>query len=219
MLPINTLDNGLVAHYPLDGNANDMTLNSNHGEIIATIVPDRKDVPRKSYQFDSDTSYFQSYNIPINVKNKYTFSFWIKMNSYEDGMAVMELAKDKECNRNPQIWQFQDSLFLTPTTESNNRIYITSLRRIKGGGMPTWNHVLWTVENDETKMYVDGTLVETKSVSWPNLTNVDLTLGNSGNYGGGGINYHNQPSKVSIDEVRIYNRILTLSEITKLSQY
>lgn len=220
MLPINTLDNGLVAHFPLDGNANDMTLNSNHGEIIATIVPDRKDVPRKSYQFDSDTSYFQSSNIPINLKTKYTFSFWIKMNSYADGMAVMELTKNKQCAQNPQIWQFQDSLFLTPTTQSHNRIYIHSLKRIKGGAMPTWKHVLWTVDNNTTKMYVDGVLVESKLINWPDFTNVDLTLGTAGNHCTGDFgasNYHNQPSEVSIDEVRIYNRVLTDLEIKKLS--
>jgi hypothetical protein len=68
-------------------------------------------------------------------------------------------------------------------------------------------------------MYVNGIQVDKKAVAWPEYTNVDLTLGNSGNNGGGGANYRNQPSKVSIDEVRIYNRVLTKSEIAKLSQY
>jgi len=220
MLPSNTLDNGLVAYYPLDATPTDMTSYSNHGVTSASPIQDRKSNTNKAYDFVQNE--FQSSNIPINLKNKYTFSFWIKMNFYQDGMAVMEFTKNKQCNRNPQIWQFQDSLFLTPTTESNNRIYITSLKRIKGGGMPTWNHVLWTVENDVTKMYVDGILVDTKSVSWPDLTNVDLTLGNAGNHctgDYGASNYHNQPSKVSIDEVRIYNRVLTKTEIDKLSLY
>jgi hypothetical protein len=141
------------------------------------------------------------------------------MNSYKDGMAVMELTKDKEFGKNPQIWQYNDSIFLVPTFQSHNRIYIHSLKRVKGGEMPTWNHVLWTVGNDTTKMYVNGIQVDKKAVAWPEYTNVDLTLGNSGNNGGGGANYRNQPSKVSIDEVRIYNRVLTKSEIAKLSQY
>jgi hypothetical protein len=65
-------------------------------------------------------------------------------------------------------------------------------------------------------MYVNGIRVDQKAVIWPDFTDVDLTLGNSGNNGGGGANYRNQPSKVSIDEVRIYNRVLTDSEIFQL---
>jgi len=220
MLPTNTLDNGLVAYYPLDGNAKDMTRFSNHGQISADVYPDRKGLANKSYNFDSDSSYFQSSNIPISLNTNYTFSFWIKMNSYKDGMAVMELTKDKEFGKNPQIWQYNDSLFLVPTFQSHNRIYIYSLKRMKfGTETPTWNHVLWTVGNDTTKMYVNGIQVDKKAVAWPEYTNVDLTLGNSGNNGGGGVNYHNQPSKVSIDEVKIYNRVLTETEIKKLSEW
>lgn len=218
MLPSFSLDKGLVAYYPLDGNFQDKTSYSNHGVSSALPTEDRKGTASMAYDFVRNE--FQSYNIPINLKNNYTFSFWIKMNVYEDGMAVMEFAKNKQCNKNPQIWEFQDSLFLTPTTESNNRIYIQSLRRIKGGGMPTWNHVLWTVSGDSTRMYVNNVLIQTKAVSWPDLTNVDLTLGNAGNTctgDHGASNYHNQPSKVSIDEVRVYNRVLSRYEIEKLS--
>jgi len=46
-------------------------------------------------------------------------------------------------------------------------------------------------------------------------------LGNSGNHctgDQGTSNYHNQPSKVSIDEVRIYNRVLSNEEILRLSK-
>ena len=217
ILPVNTSDNSLVAHYPLDGNANDM-INSNHGEINATISSDRKNVSRKAYQFDTDTSYFQSYNIPIKLNDKYTFSFWIKMNSHKDGMAVMELTKDKEFGKNPQIWQFQDSLFLVPTFQSHNRIFIYSLKEGPNSIGFCWNHVLWTVDGDNTIMYVNGIRVSSKTITWPDYTDVDLTLGNSGNNGGGGANYRNQPSKVSIDEVKIYNRVLTETEIKKLSE-
>jgi hypothetical protein len=214
----NTLDNGLVAYYPMDGNANDMTRYSNNGVSSALPIEDKTNKPQKALDFVRNE--FQASNIPINLKANYTFSFWIKMNSYEDGMAVMELTKEKECGMNPQIWQFQDSLFLTPTTQSDNRIYIYSLKRIKfGAETPKWNHVLWTVDNKTTNMYVNGILIDSKSVIWPDLTNVDLTLGNSGNHCGNPSNYHNQPSKVSIDEVRIYNRVLTKFEIDRLSKY
>lgn len=214
-------ENGLVAYYPLDGNANDLTSYKNHGTTSAISIADRKGSPNKAYDFVRNE--FQSSKIPINLKSNYTFSFWIKMNFYDDGMAVMELAKDKNCNRNPQIWQLQNSIFLTPTTDPFNSIKIMSLSGIKTGiEPPTWKHVLWTVKNDSTSVYVNGNLVGTKNLIWPDLTNVDLTLGTAGNHCTGDLgvsNFHNQPSRVSIDEVRIYNRVLSFSEIQQLSRF
>ncbi|MBT6851948.1 MAG: hypothetical protein HOA16_12225, partial [Opitutae bacterium] len=47
------LTTGLVAYYPFDGNASDMSGNGNHGTIIgATLIPDRHGLPSKAYSFD-----------------------------------------------------------------------------------------------------------------------------------------------------------------------
>ena len=218
--PILNSENGLVAYYPMDGNTNDFTRFSNHGVSSASFTTDRNGLPNKASEFVRNE--FQSTNIPINLKSQYTFSFWVKMNSYDDGMAVMEITKNKSCVLNPQIWQWQDTIFLSTSSNINGRMPIMSMKRIKAGvETPTWNHVLWTVKNDVTKLYVNGALISEKTINWPDLTNVDLTLGNSGNTctGDQGVsNYHNQPSKVSIDEVRIYNRVLSNEEISRLSK-
>ena len=215
--PVSNFENGLVAYYPMDGNSNDLTRFSNHGVSSASFTTDRNGFANKASNFVQNE--FQSTNIPINLKSQYTFSFWVKMNAYDDGMAVMELTKNKSCELNPQIWQWQDTIFLSTSSNINGRMPIMSMQRIKGGGIPTWSHVLWTVKNDVTKLYVNGVLINQKVISWPDLTNVDLTLGNSGNHctgDQGASNYHNQPSKVSIDEVRIYNRVLSDDEILRL---
>lgn len=221
----NPMDDGLVAYYPLDGHTNDLTNFKNHGTTNAKVGADRRQMPSLAYTFD--TSYFQSSNIPINLSKKYTFSFWVKMNKYNDGMAIMELAKPSEgnpndipCNLNPQIWQFRDSLYLTTASNINNSIYIMSLRNIKYQNTSSWTHVAWTVSDNTTKMYVNGTLISTREMPWPNLERVNLTLGNAGNTCLGDMNvpnFHNQPSFCSIDEVRVYNRTLSDSEISKLS--
>ena len=215
-----SLDNGLVAHYSLDGNAFDSSIYGNHGFTSATPVHDRTNVPNKAMDFVRNE--FQSSNIPINLKSSYTFSFWIKMNAYQDGMAVFEMTKGKVCNKNPQIWQWQNSIYLSTASDITNNIKIMSLQGIKVGiETPTWKHILWTVKNDTTSIYVGGKLIETKVMPWPDMTNVDLTLGTSGNHctgDQGTSNYHNQPSKVSIDEVRIYNRVLNILEIQTLAK-
>lgn len=218
--PISTLENGLVAYYPLDNNATDFSVFKNHGTVTAKPTIDRKSSPNKAFEFVSD--HFQSSNIPITLNNQYTFSFWIKMNSYENGMSVMELTKEKRYELNPQIWQYDNSIYLVTCSNVNNRIHILSLDKIKTGvEIPKWNHVLWTVSKDTTKLYLNGVLKDTKLMPWPKFQNVDLTLGNSGNNAitdWGVPGPHQTPSKVSIDEVRIYNRVLRFDEIKKLSE-
>lgn len=217
-------DPGLVAYYPLDGHTKDLTRYANHGVTNAISAPDRNGVPSKSYIFNN--SFFQSSKIPINISKKYTFSFWVKMQSYADGMAIMELAKGEDttripCNLNPQIWQFRDSMFLTTSSNINNQIYIMSLKNIKFQAISNWSHVTWTVQNGLTKMYVDGVLTTTRQMPWPDLEGMNLTLGNAGNSCPGDfgvLNYHNQPSNCFIDEVKIYNRVLSDDEIKKLAQ-
>ena len=214
------LDPTLVAYYPMDGDAKDYTKFANHGTVTVPLTPDRKNQSNKAYKFDN--GYFQSYNIPITLNKQYTFSCWIKMNEYTDGMSVLEMTKDQKYQLNPQIWQFRDSLYLATCTNINNRILIMSMKRIKNGTeTPQWTHLLWTVSSDTTSLYVNGYLKETRSMPWPNFQNIDLTLGNSGNNGvtdWGAQGPHQQPSKVSVDEVRIYNRVLSLSEIKKLAE-
>lgn len=217
-------ENGLVAYYPLDGHSKDLTRYANHGVTNAVSAFDRNGLASKSYLFNN--SFFQSSKIPINVSKQYTFSFWIKMQSYADGMAIMELAKGEDttkipCNLNPQIWQFRDSMFLTTSSNIYNQIYIMSLKNIKYQAISNWANVTWTVSNGLTKMYVDGVLTITRQMPWPDLEGMNLTLGNAGNSCPGDygmLNYHNQPSNCFIDEVKIYNRVLTDDEVLKLAR-
>ena len=127
------------------------------------------------------------------------------------------------------LWQYNNGLYLTTASNINNSIHVFSLAGIKfGTELPRWYHVLWTVSGDTTNLYLNGMLKETKLMPWmkravnnPQAFGVDLTLGNSGNAcpGEGNVsNYHNQPSNVLVDEVRVYNRILSFTEIQLLAK-
>lgn len=73
------LNNGLVAYYPFNGNANDESGNGNHGTVQgATLDSDRKGNLNSSYYFDGNADAIQ---IPYNAMNSlsdFTFSLWIK---------------------------------------------------------------------------------------------------------------------------------------------
>ncbi len=63
------LRNGLIAHYPFDGNANDVSGNGNHGEVHgATFTKDRFGNADSAYSFDN--AYIQTkHQISINKWN------------------------------------------------------------------------------------------------------------------------------------------------------
>ena len=64
---ISDLSSGLVAQYPFDGNASDMSGNGNHGTVYgATLIPDLHGYPDQAYDFDGSDDYINLGNqIPI----------------------------------------------------------------------------------------------------------------------------------------------------------
>ena len=74
---------GLVAHYPFNGNANDMSGNGNHGIIYgATLTTDRCEKPNSAYYFDGKSYIRVPYSPSLNSHtNELTVSFWAYSNS------------------------------------------------------------------------------------------------------------------------------------------
>jgi len=211
--PENPKESNLIAYFKLDGNTFDHSKTKAHGVTDQQFVSDRIGNLNSSLKFSN--GYFRSGIIPLNLRGQYTFSMWMKINAWDDGNALMELTENKQCNLNPQIWQNGGVMYLTTSSNSNNRIRIPQISNCNG-----WTHVLYTVNETITNLYINGVLTETKSMEWPNTQNVDLTLGNAGNQcfvSPGVQNPYKQPSRVTIDEVKIYNIILPNSEILKIS--
>ena len=69
------LNFGLVAWYPFDGNASDMSGNGNDGTVYgATLGEDRNGEAGKAYEFDGD-DWIESTNV-VSKYNNLTFSAW-----------------------------------------------------------------------------------------------------------------------------------------------
>ena len=72
------LTDGLVAYYPFEGNADDMSALENHGTVYgATLVNDRFGNPDGAYSFDGDGDYIlvpDSTSIDVNV---FTITCWV----------------------------------------------------------------------------------------------------------------------------------------------
>ena len=72
------LNDGLVAYFPLDGNATDMVTGVNgtiHGG--ANSVPNRLGLPSSAYSFDGVDDYIEApYNSSYS-SNEFSFSLWV----------------------------------------------------------------------------------------------------------------------------------------------
>ena len=79
------LNTGLVAWYPFDGNASDMSGNGNHGTVNgASLSPDRHGVAGKAYSFDGVDDFVQiEDHSSLDFNSTLTFHFWINPNNWE----------------------------------------------------------------------------------------------------------------------------------------
>ena len=73
------LNEGLVAYYPFNGNANDESGNGNHGSVHgATLTVDRCGMPDRAYRFNG-SDYIDLGNGTVNVAGDLTLSLWVKV--------------------------------------------------------------------------------------------------------------------------------------------
>ena len=77
------LNNGLVAWYPFDGNASDMSGNGNHGTVHgATLGIDRNGRANRAYSFDGVNDYIELESLKGDnfrfAFSNVTLSAWIK---------------------------------------------------------------------------------------------------------------------------------------------
>ena len=78
--PTIDLTSGLVAWYPFDGNASDMSGNGNDGTVYgATLGEDRNGEAGKAYEFDGVDDWIKithNDSINFNTDDPFSFSLW-----------------------------------------------------------------------------------------------------------------------------------------------
>jgi len=229
-----TLSNGLIAWYPFTGNAKDSSGNNNHGLVYsATLTTDRFGNSNCAYNFNgfkwtlgSGGEYiYVPYSPSFNIANL-SISVWFQkstdyipnqtaciINRYEGGYS----------NPNGQTWLMLvntngDSLTtaIYPPNKTNNYASILSSIGPKVTNA-IWNNAILTFDGSNMKIYYNGLLVSTIPANGMTM-NVN---GQSGISIGMSIqaNGHWHPFNGKIDDVRIYNRALTQSEITYLATH
>jgi hypothetical protein len=217
------LNDGLVAYYPFDGNAEDASGNGNHGTVYgATLTEDRLGNADSAYSFNNN-----SIRVPSSKSLEspaITTSVWVR-NFGSPGRKRYILSKG--------AYNCHYSSYAIYTNEGGLSFYVVDgdfswvspqvEASIWDG---EWHHVVGVFVNNTIQLYVDGVEVLADSSTkhpiantskLPTVEPINYELPSSddlyiGVYGGTCPNHFNG----DIDEVRIYNRALSESEIKEL---
>jgi len=211
-------NSGLVAWYPFTGNANDSSGNGHNGAVLgAHLTINRFGTPNSAYSFIGNDQYIDVPDASIlRLSNTdYTISVWVyKLDSLANSNYAI-IAKRYSDGQKGYILQipssyyqieFQVSGYQDPYLHSDSAIAFN-----------TWQHIVITYKltTSTLKMYLNDKLVGTGSIPSPNgLISTAFRIGNDtwvGYVPSYGLNG-------KIDDLRIYNRVLTNSEIKTIYQ-
>jgi hypothetical protein len=93
-------DEGIVAKYTFDGNANDVSVNGHHGIVSnAVLTEDRFGNPNSAYHFNGVDSYIEVPNNggAFDLTSAWTISVWVKSDPSR--------ATNVDCRQNPIVWK------------------------------------------------------------------------------------------------------------------
>ncbi|MBU0676285.1 MAG: hypothetical protein KJ950_16720 [Proteobacteria bacterium] len=204
------IQNGLVAYYPFDGNANDESGNGNNGTVRgAMLTADRFGNPNSAYSFDGTSGYIEIQDsTSLALTPDFSISLWF--NNYSDTDRGRLLTKGTDYDRNFHVfWETAAGESCAPNTIWANISTAGVCSNVLS--LNTWYHVTFVVKGGSfLNIYIDGLLhgsLNTASV--PDITSQPLLIGA---YPG-----PRQFFEGTIDDIRIYNRALNSYEILTLS--
>jgi hypothetical protein len=224
--PTSTINNGLVAFYPFNGNTNDESGNNNNGTVNGGVsfTNDRNANQLKSCNFNGN-GFIEIPSLNNLQYKPITYSVWIKPSSLVTenlplGNAVAIMGRDL-CG---QGIQGQLGVWNDPNKGFNQLMHFYT----GGAGQifnhsPTlnsWTHIVFIWDASEImRLYVNGNLIQSQFYSSAGFTPngiIPFRIGaGAGNCTNNTIGRYFW--KGDIDEIRIYNRALTQEEITYLA--
>jgi hypothetical protein len=214
-----SLTEGLVAYYPFDGNANDASGFGNHGTVKgATLTADRFGNAKSAYQFDgAKARIVVSSNPSLNPSNQLTLAFWVKINRLSDTHTwtlIIHKGNASNCcdNREYTLWLNNKPYFHFSLAGDSQDSHSLNHYGVQLGEWIFYTAVI-DRRNHMMKNYINGELKTQQKDPSSSFKNGDDALKFGGN--------SQQKSWFSsldgvLDEIRIYNRALTDSEIQSL---
>lgn len=215
------IDSSLVAYYPFNNNANDESFYGHHGSVSGAIpTQDRFGNANSAYFFDGINDFIsasESAVLDLSTVRQLTISCWIrKDSSLLSGPAIIsKWGASADSDDEWLIWFPNDTLTiqLNPSTTFGS----TDLQFRDSSDIPLnqWRHIVFVWNGSgitgKASYYADGVLYRTDTSTVTTIPNTSEPI-RIGTFAGAGINYFHG----SIDDIRIYRRELSETEIIAL---
>ncbi len=206
--------NGLVAYYPFNSNANDLSGNNLNGTLNGpSLTSDRFGNSNSAYNYNGTSNNIVVLNSSIlNVEN-WSVSAWYKTSVNSNTIQRITTKQTGSVgNSNVFAILFQNGKVYGSFYNGSTEVR-TSDNSITSDG--NWHHVVYIRNQNLNKLYiyVDNVLKDSTTNSFGNLANTaNLFIGSSG--ASTDIQWWNG----KIDDIGIWNRALTSNEILSLYQ-
>ncbi|HEY5041556.1 MAG TPA: LamG domain-containing protein [Verrucomicrobiae bacterium] len=209
------LTNGLVAYYQFSGNANDASGNGHNGTVYgATLSPDRFGQSNQAYHFNGSSRIFIA-NSDLVSGSALTLSAWIKPDSLSSNwMNVISGGTQNSYLLGLATNSAQGNLNFRPPS-----VFVSSAP----GTMTTntWTHLAMVYDGTNLTLFINGSKVASQPANGPLYQDSEeiLNIGAYQYYYAGTV-YNDAFSGFvgAIDDVRIYNRNFSDSEVQQLYQ-
>ena len=222
---------GLADWWPGDGAANN-TAGTNHGILVASATANGPGVKGTGFHFDGTNDYVQIPDSPNFHLANFTVETWVrfdKMDIPSDGPTLGQ--QYMIFKQNSHATSFEDFVLIKDRTKSaggdadspvNGDIFLfmissgTLTLEAEGFALVTngvWYHVAAVRGPDYIQLYVNGKLDAQTNVLFPqDYGTFPLCFGSSGQ------SYGDCKLGGSLDEVSLYNRVLSSNEIAAIYQ-
>ncbi|MFA9262145.1 MAG: LamG-like jellyroll fold domain-containing protein [Undibacterium sp.] len=205
------LDSGLKAYYPLDNGsgttATDASTNGNNGTLTNGPTWTTGQIGG-AVTFDGSDDYVGLPAKVFGILPRGTASFWVKGTNYTAGQHFI-YEEGAGFNNFAAVWPDSSSSSMTLNVGSNTAINTTKTNFSTG----TWYQIAINWDGTTANVYVNGVLDKSVAHGYSAST-TSGGLPQIGRYlaGGSGGGYFNG----SVDEFRVYNRVLSADEVGEL---
>ena len=235
---LDSLKIGLIGYYLFKGDAADSSGFGNNGQVTkASLTSDRFGNANSAFLFSSSgySRGILSQGIYLPYQKQYnvaeiSISVWIQPNSFNwSGCSggcqacILNRFQNGYSNPNGQSW----GVYLFSEGNGTQGVFgdlngpdgngtTTSLTTTSQTFLNNWHNIVTTYNGASINVYIDGILtnVQPYTLAMNTLGNSGISIGVSNQANG-----YWDPYDGKIDDIRIYNRALTLSEIYYLAKH
>ena len=214
---LNSVDAGLVAYYPFNGNFNDEGGRGNHGSNHGVFfTADHLGNPNSAGYFNGVDSYVSASANGFPTADR-TVALWFNATNVNVGRCVLGYGGGASF-----LMLLNNADYGQNQYETQGHYRYNRLDAPMTNGVGIWHHWAVTVLGSRITMFMDGVLIGVAD-SFGIATGVqgmDLIIGTDVAPSGVGAYWdiNGSPFNGAIDEVRIYNRPLSDGEVMSLSQ-